>query len=89
MTWGGLFVCLMGTAGNNYGATMAFVVLAAIGIEVTLQNTHKALCIQPSALCTLISEPCLTPHPLPWPPPLYHHAGTDWRCIRMLISLMY
>lgn len=34
MTWGGLFTCLMGTAGNNYGATMAFVVLAAIGIEV-------------------------------------------------------
>lgn len=35
MTWGGVFVCLMGVAGDNYGATMAFVVLAALGIEVT------------------------------------------------------
>lgn len=36
MTWGGLFTCLMGVSSSSYGATMAFIVLAAIGIEVML-----------------------------------------------------
>ena len=34
MTFGGLFTCLMGVAGNSYAATQAFVILAAAGIEV-------------------------------------------------------
>ena len=34
MTFGGLFTCLIGTGGDSFGKTMAFVVLAAAGIEV-------------------------------------------------------
>ena len=36
MTFGGLFVCLMGTAGDSYARTQAFVILGAAGIEVLL-----------------------------------------------------
>ncbi len=48
MTFGGLFVCLMGVAGNSFAATQAFVILAAAGIEV------RAL---PQPSC---SSPCVT-----------------------------
>ena len=34
MTFGGLFTCLIGIAGNSFGMTIAFVILAAAGIEV-------------------------------------------------------
>ena len=36
MTFGGLFTCLMGVAGDSYGATQAFFILAAAGIEVQI-----------------------------------------------------
>ncbi|DBA87666.1 hypothetical protein WJX77_011209 [Trebouxia sp. C0004] len=35
MTFGGLFTCLMGVAGNSYAVTQAFIILAAAGIEGT------------------------------------------------------
>ena len=34
MTFGGLFTCLIGIAGDSFGKTIAFVILAAAGIEV-------------------------------------------------------
>ena len=34
MTFGGIFTCLIGTGGDSFGKTIAFVILAAIGIEV-------------------------------------------------------
>ncbi len=52
MTFGGLFVCLMGVAGNSYAATQAFVILAAAGIEVW---------VLPEPSC---SRPCMTVNPI-------------------------
>ncbi len=34
MTFGGLFTCIMGVAGDSFAATQVFVILAATGIEV-------------------------------------------------------
>ena len=34
MTFGGLFTCLIGIGGDSFGMTIAFVILAATGIEV-------------------------------------------------------
>ena len=49
MTFGGLFTCLIGVAGSSFGMTIAFVILAAAGIEV--QSLHS--------LCTPFHMKCV------------------------------
>ncbi len=58
MTFGGLFVCLMGVAGNSYAATQVFVILAAAGIEVRAlpQVSYSSPC--------LTVNTTLTAHPI-------------------------
>lgn len=46
MTFGGLFTCLMGTAGDSFGKTIAFVILAAAGIEVIASSRPCVSCKQ-------------------------------------------
>lgn len=49
MTFGGLFTCLIGIAGDSFGMTIAFVILAAAGIEVWSLNSrfipYNMLCV--------------------------------------------
>lgn len=39
MAFGGLFTSLIGTAGGSFGKTLAFIILAAAGIEVCSLHT--------------------------------------------------
>ena len=62
MTFGGLFVCLMGVAGNSYAATQAFVILAAAGIEVwalpELSCSRPCMTVKAAVTCsTLLFKP--------------------------------
>ena len=55
MTFGGLFTCLMGVAGNSFAATQAFIILAAAGIEV---GTLQVTCCDMHAAITLMHASC-------------------------------
>lgn len=53
MTFGGLFTCLIGIAGNSFGMTIACVILAAAGIEVPPLPTSLACCVDTWVMCTV------------------------------------
>ena len=86
MTFGGLFTCLIGIAGNSFGMTIAFVILAAAGIEVPLytQPLHTVW-IWMDLFSLYLHTPVLHV-PLAWPNPFHSDSYPEDMCVACTVG---
>ena len=81
MTFGGLFVCLMGIAGNSYALTQVFVILAAAGIEVHHRPFGRCHCLSDISCTINACHKSIRTYKV-----LLLPLDNDWTCKNLLIT---